>query len=382
MVLDPARAPRRSDLPWLRRRPLPRPTTPTSPTSTTSTTSAAAGATTGGPARAHSIDLRHPGRPAPGSSARPAGVQPVAARPSAEPPPPGPAQRPPAATSLDLSSSSSTSLDLSGSTTTGGGSDSTSLDLSSSGSTSLDLSSGSTSLDLSPGGGSAGGSSGAAPGTPQPRAARRRRAAADGDAVLGYEPERVVVGRPTLLSRENPTVALTRVQSGVGVLRITARVSRTIGDLRLAAFCALTTPDTSADPTAVDVTLLDHNRGMTVAPTGSRRPVVQALDQGFLVDLRQVTRVRRLVVLAFSPTASALAWSGALRVETIGGARVDVPLEHEQGAGSLVALSVVDVAGELVLRAERDLVPGALREAGAAYGFDTLTWVDKWTPLT
>jgi len=378
MVLDPARAPRRSDLPWLRRRPLPR------PTSTTSTTSAAAGATTAGPARAHSIDLRHPGRPAPGSSARPAGVQPVAARPSPAEPPPAPrrAQRPPAATSLDLSSSSSTSLDPSGSTTTGVGSGSTSLDLSSSGSTSLDLSSGSTSLDLSPGGGSAGGSSGAAPGTPQPRGARRRRAAADGDAVLGYEPERVVVGRPTLLSRENPTVALTRVQSGVGVLRITARVSRTIGDLRLAAFCALTTPDTSADPTAVDVTLLDHNRGMTVAPTGSRRPVVQALDQGFLVDLRQVTRVRRLVVLAFSPTASALAWSGALRVETIGGARVDVPLEHEQGVGSLVALSVVDVAGELVLRAERELVAGALREAGAAYGFDTLTWVDKWTPLT
>jgi len=364
MVLDPARAPHRSDLPWLRRRPLPRAPAGAAARPTTGPTTAAA--VPGG--SAHTIDLRHPGRPAPGTRS----------------PAPAPAAAPPAAaTSLDLSSSPtvqpSTTLDLSSS--------STSLDLSSAGSTSLDLSgsgptpssSGATSLDLSSG---TGPSSAAVGPAAAPRSVRRRRTAADGEAVLGYEPERVVVGRPTLLSREDPTVALTRVQSGVGVLRITARVSRTIGDLRLAAFCALTTPDTSADPTAVDVTMLDHNRGMTVAPAGSRRPVVQALDQGFLVDLRQVTRVRRLVVLAFSPTASALAWSGALRVETIGGARVDVPLEHAPGAGSLVALSVVAVAGELVLRAERELVPGALREAGAAYGFDTLTWVDKWTPLT
>jgi hypothetical protein len=35
-----------------------------------------------------------------------------------------------------------------------------------------------------------------------------------------------------------------------------------------------------------------------------------------------------------------------------------------------------------VLRAERQLVPGALREAARAFGFDELTWVDPWTPLT
>jgi len=190
--------------------------------------------------------------------------------------------------------------------------------------------------------------------------------------VLGYEPEGVVVGRPTLLSRDRPTVALTRVQSGVGVLRVTAAVSHGVGDLRLAAFVHLTTGES---------VLLDHNRGMTSAPSGSRRPVVQAVDRGFLVDLRQVPRLGRVVVAGFSPTAATLAWSGALRVETIGGARVDVPLEREPGAGSLMALSVVNVGGRLVLRAERELVPGALREAALAFGFGELTWVDAWTPL-
>ena len=50
--------------------------------------------------------------------------------------------------------------------------------------------------------------------------------------------------------------------------------------------------------------------------------------------------------------------------------------------GVLVALSVTQVGGELVLRAEDELVHGTFRDACQAYGFTTITWVDPWTPLT
>ncbi|MDM7830733.1 hypothetical protein [Cellulomonas edaphi] len=364
---DPRRAPARTDLPWLRHRPLRR--VPASP--------------------APRVNLQHPGRPPLGTgrvtpAAPSAGASSLdLTRPSA----PVPAPAPDAAeasvavsssldlsspgltsSSLDLSSAASSSLDLS---TQAPAPASSSLDLSTPApaESSSDLSTppAASSLDLGP-------STGAAA-TPSARAlvpVRRQPSAAQGDPVLGYEPERVVVGRPTLLNRDRPTVALTRVQSGVGVLRLTMAVGSGVGDLRPAAFCHLSTGET---------VLLDHNRGMTTAPAGSRRPVVQAVDRGFLVDLRQVSRLQRLVIAGFSPTSSSLAWGGALRVETIGGARVDVPLEREPGAGSLVALSILNVGGQLVLRAERQLVPGALREAALAFGFDGLTWVDAWTPL-
>jgi hypothetical protein len=46
-----------------------------------------------------------------------------------------------------------------------------------------------------------------------------------------------------------------------------------------------------------------------------------------------------------------------------------------------VALSVHSVAGELVLRAEDELLAGGtLRDAAVAHGFD-ITWVDPWTAL-
>lgn len=59
---------------------------------------------------------------------------------------------------------------------------------------------------------------------------------------------------------------------------------------------------------------------------------------------------------------------------------MDVPLEREPQAGALVALSVVNVDGSLVLRAEDELVAGALREVGQAHG-SGLRWVDAWTPV-
>ena len=61
---------------------------------------------------------------------------------------------------------------------------------------------------------------------------------------------------------------------------------------------------------------------------------------------------------------------------------MDVPLDRDPSGGVLVALSVYNVGGQLVLRSERQLVPGTLRDACLAFGFERITWVDPFTPLT
>jgi hypothetical protein len=166
------------------------------------------------------------------------------------------------------------------------------------------------------------------------------------------------------------------VQSGVGALTVRAVVPAAVGDLRLAVAYRLTSGESS---------LLSAARGAPVAPRGSRRPVITGAWEGqetLRVDLRQVTSLERLVVVAYSQSGVPLSWGGALVVQTFGGARIDVALDHPSVAGVLVALSVYAVAGELVLRAEDELLPGGtLRDAAVAYGFDRITWIDPWTAL-
>lgn len=225
----------------------------------------------------------------------------------------------------------------------------------------------STSLDLS--------TPTVAPAAPA-RPARPRRSAENGDLVLGYVPDRVTADRAAVLTSTRPTLALTRVQSGVGALVVHAAVPASAADMRLAYAYRLRTGETS---------VLDASAGRTVAPVGSRRPVAVATSdskQTLRVDLRQVRELDRLVVLAYSAASGRLTWAGALRVTTTGGARVDVPLQRADGAGVLVALSVLNVDGQLVLRAENALVPGALQDACTTYGFTDIPWVDAHTPLT
>lgn len=430
--IGPAGAPPRDDLPWLRRRRL-RPDVPARQTSgaasapaaatrTAASSAASSAGPTGGSSAAGggtSLDLSGPA-PTSGRSAAPAPAAPPA---SSAPRPAAssgtsldlsaPAAAPAGGTSLDLSgpaagaggssgaplgvspparpsaSSSGTSLDLSspaGPTRHAGASSAsgTSLDLPSAGRTSTPSSASGTSLDLPSAGRSASSSSGtsldlsgsSAPSAAPSRPARPRPSAAAGDLVLGYTPDRLAPGGRASLTDDRPTLTLDRLQSGIGVLTVRAAVSEHIGDLRLAAAYRLTTGESS---------VLDEARGLAVAPPGtSRYVVVAARDSGDVlrVDLRQVRRLERLVVLAFSPSHATLRWGGALLVETSDGGRVDVALDREPASGVLVALSVTQVRGELVLRAEDELVHGTFRDAALAYGFTSITWVDPWTPLT
>jgi hypothetical protein len=99
------------------------------------------------------------------------------------------------------------------------------------------------------------------------------------------------------------------------------------------------------------------------------------------VDLRQVRDLERLAVFAFSESRAELTWGGTLVVSTFGGARVELPLESLHPGRVAVLMTIYNVDGELVLRAELETVDGDVREAARAYGFDRITWRDDRSPV-
>jgi hypothetical protein len=225
----------------------------------------------------------------------------------------------------------------------------------------------------------------AAPSVPAPPVGPSVPVPSTSPAPLGFRPRRTSPGAPTLLTPQQPTVTLTPVQSGVGGLTVTAATSVGDGDLRLGCAYQLRSGASS---------LVQPVSGVTVAPAGSRRPVIRASRERFEalhLDLRQVGELDRAIVYLFSHydavrvqppgTKAMVPWSGVLSSETFAGARIDVPLRRDPGPGVLVALSIYRVDGELVLRAENELLAGSVRDAVRAFGFETITWIDPTTPL-
>jgi uncharacterized protein involved in tellurium resistance len=187
--------------------------------------------------------------------------------------------------------------------------------------------------------------------------------------------ERVAPGERLILTPTDPTVTLTVLQSGIGSLSIEAAASAEVGDLRLGAAYELGT----------DLQMImQMTQGNRFAPPHSKRPVLVGSRERFervSLDLRQVRGLRRVVVYAFSEKRQPLAWGGTLVVTTFGGGRIEVPLESLQGGDIAVLLSIYQVRGELVLRAEMQSLYGDVREASRAYGFDKITWLDDRTPV-
>lgn len=117
-----------------------------------------------------------------------------------------------------------------------------------------------------------------------------------------YQPPRVRTGTPTILTPKAPTVTLTRVQSGVGVLAFEAVCSEAVGDLRLGCAYELRSGQSS---------IVQHASGVSTAPANSRRPVIKGERDRFerlTLDLMQSRDVERLVIYAFSQSAAALTW--------------------------------------------------------------------------
>lgn len=206
-------------------------------------------------------------------------------------------------------------------------------------------------------------------------AVRRPDRAVERTPIQALPHPRLHAGTSTILDAAEPTVTLTRVQSGVGALTVTAACGEGVGDLRLGCAYQLRSGRSA---------IVQLASGLSVGPTGPGEPVISASRNRFeelAVDLVQSRRLRRLVVYAFSESDSSLNWGGTLVAETFGKARVEVPLAGEASAGVFVILSVYNIAGEFVLRAEQEVVHGSVREATVAYGFNDISWLDSRTAL-
>ncbi len=187
--------------------------------------------------------------------------------------------------------------------------------------------------------------------------------------------KRVVAREHLVLDIRLPTVTLTRVQSGIGHLVVEAVASADVGDLRLGAAYQLRSGTSS---------IVQLSGGERTAPPRSRRPVLLATHEEFeriSVDLRQVDELERVAFFAFSESRTELTWGGTLRLTTFGGGRVELPLESLYPGRAAVLMSIYNVGGELVVRAEMETIAGDVREAARAYGYDRITWRDGRFPV-
>ena len=319
MIGDPATAPPRTDLPFLRHRRRPAPPAPPPPTA-----APAAPATSTSP----KIDYVHHGQPPARPSPAPAALDLSNSLDlSASAAPAAPAPAPPAPAAPAKAPASPAGL--------------------------LDLS------DPAP-------APAAAP-TATPAGPR-------GEPARVHRDVRVDAGDEYLLSVKTPTVTLSRTQSGVGSLTVEAVCSAEVGDLRLGALYQLHSGGSSTVQLA---------GGHRFGPPTSRRPVLVATREEYeriTVDLRQVRDVERVTVYALSEARADLTWGGTLVVTTFGGARIELPLETLYAGPLAVLLSLYNLDGELVIRAEMENIPGDVREAARAYGYDRITWRDDRSP--
>lgn len=205
----------------------------------------------------------------------------------------------------------------------------------------------------------------ARPAPPAPTRARRHR----------RPRPRVRPGTDLILGPKAPTVWLTRLQSAIGQLTLEAACSDAVGDLRLGCAYHLRSGHAST---------VQHSGGYDRAPRDSSRPVLTADRDRFerlTVDLRQSLELERLVVYAFSESRATLTWDGTLIVTTYGGAKVELPIAREPSAGVVVLLSLYNVHGEYVVRAESEEPFTSIRDACQAFGYDRITWLDDRTPV-
>jgi hypothetical protein len=212
------------------------------------------------------------------------------------------------------------------------------------------------------------------PSAPAAPAPTRSLAPPGARPARSYPVARVQAGARTILTPKSPTVTLTRTQTGIGTLTFDAACSEAVGDLQLAGVYQLRSGLSSTVQSA---------GGNRFAPPGSRWPVLVAGRDRYAritVDLRQCQDLERMAVIAYSESRAHLSWGGTLITTTFGGARIELPLEELTGDVG-VLMSLYNVRGEFVLRAEMQAVTGSIREASRTHGYDRITWLDDRTPV-
>ena len=191
---------------------------------------------------------------------------------------------------------------------------------------------------------------------------------------------RLPLGGRVVLTHDTPAVTLSPLSAGIGTLVVEAAVSASVGQTILT--CAYELESDVPGGNRIS-TLLSRDGRTRVGPPDSRYPVlISGHDQfaKFSVDLRQIARLRRLLVMLVSATGVPLQWAGTIIVTTHNGGRVEVPLDPAGTSSVCGALAVYQVRGELVVRAELEPAQ-SVREASQMFGYDAITWIDDYTPL-
>lgn len=170
------------------------------------------------------------------------------------------------------------------------------------------------------------------------------------------------------------TVTLTRVQSGVGQLRVSLARSASAGDLAMGLVCE----------TFGGATHVVQRLGGAAATPETPLPLVHVLREGdtdtVAVDLRQVGRLKRALLYGFSPSVSVLRWDGVVVTTLHDGSRIEAPFDLAPLSGTVALLTLYNVHGELVLRAELEPFAGPPEVAAQAYGYHS-GWLDGRMPV-
>ncbi|HEY3466185.1 MAG TPA: hypothetical protein VGL47_13715 [Amycolatopsis sp.] len=150
------------------------------------------------------------------------------------------------------------------------------------------------------------------------------------------------------------------------------RLQSAIGSLTVEAVCTATAPALACTYELAD----DRSAFLGSGTSATRTPLLAVRSRSVSADLRQVRQLVRLVVMADFPTAGP---TGLLVVSTWDGARLELPLGNPGGARVTVPLSIHNVSGELVLRAEPEEAFSSPRAAADAFGFHRISWLDEFT---
>lgn len=178
----------------------------------------------------------------------------------------------------------------------------------------------------------------------------------------------------TVLSPTAPMIVLNRLQSGIGHLDLEVVWSGSVGDLRLGCTYALTDGQTSTVRRGSDAESSPRNAGDLPVVTKHHR------FERLIVDARQSPRLARLIVYGYSESGRPSRWDGLLVATTFGGTRIELPIDRLESGRVAVLMSVYNVDGEFVIRAEMETIDGTVRDACQAYGFERVTWIDGNSP--
>lgn len=201
------------------------------------------------------------------------------------------------------------------------------------------------------------------PPVPPPPSSIATALAITAPATPAFLIRRTCTGAPTILTGRIPVVTLNRLQSGIGAVRLD-----------------LTCPDSG--PVQLGCVYQLHSGFSSVlwscAPatpesllTLSARPDGQSI----VLDAVRCRGLDRLIVLLAVAVPLAPQWTATLRMSTYGGTMIDVPLDRPPDVGMLVAVSLHNLSGEFVVRAECEQFAGSARDAATAYGFDRVDWL-------